>query len=187
MRVRMVATFVIGIVTVALGTGPMAAPPQLDTITDADAYAIYALLLPGAWATRAKGTLLLQQETEGSTHCPSAAPSDPEWAEVAANFKQENTRVRRLEPVLPVNIPYRLISKAEIEADDARLALKYPGTWQRRPESMEYAAVSVVGFNRTRTKAMVYVRLRSRGNVTQLEKREGQWVNAKLAGCGWIA
>ena len=76
-------------------------------------------------------------------------------------------------------LPHFLLSivpRAEIEADDARLALKYPGMWQRRPESMEYAAVSVVGFNPAKTKAMVYVRLRSSGRVQSMERREGGWV-----------
>lgn len=44
-------------------------------------------------------------------------------------------------------IPYSLIPRADILADNARLALTYRGTWQRRPESMKYAAVSAVGFN----------------------------------------
>ena len=90
-------------------------------------------------------------------------------------------------PVLPVGIPYRLISQAEIKADDARLERKYPGIWQRRPESIEYAAVSMVGFDSTKTKAVVYVRFRSSGNVYWMQKREGKWVHAPHGGCGWIA
>ena len=78
--------------------------------------------------------------------------------------------------------------RAEIEADDARLVLKYPGMWQRRPESMEYVAVSVVGFNPVKTKAMVYVRLRSRGRVHLMERRDGRWVDdARRRSCSWIA
>jgi hypothetical protein len=51
---------------------------------------------------------------------------------------------------------------------------------------MEYAAVSAVGFNPAKTKAMVYLRLRMSGGMRFLELRNGNWVNA-LGGCGWIA
>ena len=88
--------------------------------------------------------------------------------------------------MLRLDIPYRFVSRADIAADDARLALKYPGIWQRRPETIEYAAVSAVGFNADKTKAIVSVSLRSSGSLYWLEKREGQWVQAQ-GGCGWIA
>jgi hypothetical protein len=72
-------------------------------------------------------------------------------------------------------------------ADDACLALKYPGIWQRRPESMEYAAVSAVGFNDAKTKAIFYVRSRQSGNISAHEFREGIWVAAKRSSCGFAA
>jgi hypothetical protein len=60
--------------------------------------------------------------------------------------------------------------------------------WQRRPESMEYAAVSAVGFNPAKTKAIVYVRLRMSGSIHSMELLEGKWVPAKHRnGCMWIA
>jgi hypothetical protein len=164
---------------------------QLDLITDQDSYAVYAAVVPTAWAAVSREMLLLQRETEEieavRTCVPSVMPADPEWDAVESNFKQENARTRVLQRTLPIDIPYRLIPRAEIQADDARLALKYPGIWQRRPESMEYAAVSAVGFNPTKTKAMVYVRLRSSGGIHSRELREGKWVVGKRNGCGWSA
>jgi hypothetical protein len=78
-----------------------------DSITDADAYSVYAAAIPQTWADVSKDV-----------------------------------------------------------ADDARLGRMYPGTMQYRPESMKYAAVSAVGFNAGKTKAIVSVRLRSmRGMV----------------------
>jgi hypothetical protein len=83
---------------------------------------------------------------------------------------------------------YRLIPKAEIDADAARLELKYPGLYNRRPESLEYAAVSGVGFSSDKTRAMVLVRLRGRGAVHLLERRGDEWVPANvIGGCIWIA
>jgi hypothetical protein len=174
---------------------PPRRPPAepLQFVTDLDAYAIYGVVIPSAWATVSTEMLLLQQETEGiealSPCFTSVWATDAEWNVVEASFKQENERARALQPMLPIGIPYRLAPHVEILADDARLALKYPGIWQRRPESMEYAAVSAVGFNPAKTKAMVYVRLRSSGGIRTLELRDGNWVSARLSrGCGgWIA
>lgn len=161
---------------------------QLDPVTDQEAYAIYAVLVPTTWARHSKDTVVLQRETDTSMICsPFPRAPDPEWDAVAKDLKQQNSRPRLLMPVLPIAIPYRLIPRAEIEADDARLAIKYPGIWQRRPGSMEYAAVSVVGFNAAKTKAMVYVRLRLSGTVYSMELREGNWVVAPRSRCTWVA
>ena len=80
-----------------------------------------------------------------------------------------------------------VIPRADIQADDARLEQEYPGIWQRRTGSMEFAAVSAVGFNAAKTKALVYIRLRSSGQIYLMERRDGQWVAFKGGQrCGWI-
>src|SRR5690348_7858826 len=122
--------FVISMTAVGLMQSPMAALQPLDPTTDPNSYEIYAVVVPPAWAGLSRrasggisGTMLsLQQETEGPWRpCrPSVRTPDPEWELVENNFDQENTRVRLLQPVLPLGIPYRLIPRAEIEADDAR-------------------------------------------------------------------
>jgi len=134
--------------------------------------------------------LLLQQETEGikdtSACFSSMTAAGAEWGAIAIVYQQENARVRALEWLLPIDIPYRLVPRAEILADDARRALMYPGTTQRRPAPMEYAAVSAVGFNAAKTKAIVSVSFRDRGFIQFMEIREGKWVSGPL-GCNWIA
>jgi len=190
MRAGISAILVVAGVSAAV-TQLLGAPqPGGDTITDPVAYAVYASVLPIVWPD-SNGTLLLIRETEGPNGiepCLSAVSAEPEWSSVATNFTYENTTVRTLEPGLPVGFAYRLVPRAEIAADDARLVLKYPGTWHTRPESIEYAAVSAVGFDVTKTKALVYVRLRSKGNLYARELRDGSWVLATLKnGCsGWI-
>jgi hypothetical protein len=194
MGLRFLTTSVIAIVTAALAQLPSDNRQQLDPITDADAYSVYAAAIPQTWADVSKDVLLLQQETEGIedwwSYClPSITNAGPEWDAVGVAFRQENVRVRVLDRLLPVETPYRLVPRAEILADDARLARMYPGTMQHRPGSMKYAAVSAVGFNAAKTKAIVSVRLRStRGMVdTQfMELRESKWVNVPLGGCRWI-
>ena len=53
---------------------------------------------------------------------------------------------------------------------------------------MEFAAVSAVGFNAAKTKALVYIRLRGSGQIHLMERRDGVWVGFKGGQrCGWIA
>jgi len=185
---------VIAIVTAVLAQLPSAARQQLDPITDADAYSVYAAVIPQTWAQVSTGKLLLQQETEGmeswwSNCLPSITNAGPEWDAVAVAFRQENVRVRVLDRLLPIDTPYRLVPRAEIRADDARLARMYPGPMRDRPGSMKYAAVSAVGFNAGKTKAIVSVRLRSTEGMVDIpfmEIREGKWVNVPLGGCKLI-
>ena len=190
MDFRLATTSVIAIVTAAFAQLPSAVWQQPEPITDADAYSVYAAAIPQTWADVSKDVLLLQQETEGmeswwSDCLPSISNAGAEWGAVAVVFGQENARVRVLEWLLPIDIPYRLVPRADILADNARLALTYRGTWQRRPE-MKYAAVSAVGFNAAKTKAIVYVRVPDRGDIVFIELREGKWVIAPL-GCVVIA
>ena len=81
----------------------------------------------------------------------------------------------------------RLIPNSEILADDARLALKYPDVPEHRPESIEYVAVSAVGFSPSKTKAMLYLRRRAAGWVISMELQDGKWVSAVRGGCMWIS
>lgn len=188
MRLSMAVTFVIAATTIVIGQSRNVEIQKLDQITDPDAYLIYTAVVPPLWATQSKDPLVLQRETETVVPCRSSVPiTDPDWAAAEKSFKQENARPKLLRPVLPIKERYRLIPRTEIEADDARLAAKYPGNYNRRPESLEYAAVSAVGFNSGKTKAIVYVRLRSRGDLHLLERSNGQWVHVSVrGGCSWI-
>ena len=172
------------IATVILALAQPSSGPPLKPITDPDAYAIYANLLPSIWK-RSGELILLVQETETESCRVSRLPE--EWEGVQEDFDRQNTNAWTLRPVLPLG-DYRLIPRAEIRADDARLEQEYPGIWQRRPGSMEFAAVSAVGFNAAKTKALVYIRLRSSGQIYLMERREGRWV-ASRGGirCGWGA
>lgn len=169
---------------------PLAAQAP-ETVTDPEAYALYSILVPPYWDRRMEGRgqpFPLQRETEAASHnCESPKAPNEEWQSVVADFHKQNAHVQLLQPLMTMEIPYRLIPRAEIDADDARLAVKYPGTYQSRPESMEYAAVSAVGFNGDKSKAILYVRLRGQGDIYFMERREGKWVRASIPSCGWIA
>jgi hypothetical protein len=176
------------VITALLAVASPTAAQQIEPLVDSEAYRILSDLIPQAWDT-ANGELLLQRETTIALKCTAGVlPDDPDWGTAARNFRDQNARTRLLlELMLPIRVPHRLISRSEIEADDARLALKYPGFTNWRPESMAFVAVSAVGFNAAKTRAIVYVRLRDRGNVRFLERREGKWVRSWSRGCGWAA
>ena len=184
--------FVIAVVIAATqSVTRVATAQQNDPIVDSEAYRILSDLIPRAWAWgTTSGELVLQRETTMELKCTAGVlPEDPDWGTAVRDFREQNARTRLLlEPMLLISIPHRLISRSEIEADDARLALKYPGLWQRRPESMEFVAVSAVGFNVSKTRAIVYVRTRSFGSMRFLERQEGKWVRSlSRSGCGWAA
>jgi hypothetical protein len=153
----------------------------MDVIADRDALAVYTAVL-----TQAQGdvreSVLLQEETEAPPRCGAFLDEmSGEWAEVAASFRRENSRGRLLRAGLPLGIDYSVIPRATIVADDARLAAKAPRATSNapRPGSIRYIALSAVGLNADKTKALVYVRFRTASISDALlmkELKDGVWV-----------
>jgi hypothetical protein len=54
-------------------------------------------------------------------------------------------------------------------------------------ESIEYAAVSAVGFDATKTKAIAHVHVRNSGGLYFMEKRDGKWLPSRAGGYFWAA
>jgi len=83
-----------------------------------------------------------------------------------------------------------VIPHAEILADDARIAAKDPRRSNApRPGSIKYIALSAVGFNAARTKALVYVRFRTShfsDGLLMKELKDGKWVTGPR-GCAGAA
>ena len=151
---------------------------------DADVQATYAVLLPSMWATSgSKGVLRLQRETVTPLICVStSAPPDAEWDGAKKNYVA-TTRVQLLPRTLRLGVPHRFVAQATIAAEDARLRRQYPG-YNVLP-GVPYVAVSGIGFNPARTRAIVYVRRRGGGDVHYMEKQDGRWVRASRSGCHW--
>ena len=163
------------------------ATERLQPIGDTESYAVYSVLVP-MWVAPGDKEILFQQETDPKPWCSSSRPLPTvEWQAVEADFFKQNTTARTLMARFSLMVPYRFISRAEIEAHNSKLALKYPGVWQHRPGSIEYVAVSAVGFNPARTKAMVHVRTQGHGGTHMLELRDGRWVESAVGGCRWAA
>lgn len=161
---------------------PAAAQP-LDPRAEADAYSLYASALG------LKPPVILMRETEGPTHsCANFIDSlSGEWREIAKDFRDKNARTWLLQPGV-FAFEHRLVSKAEILADDARLAKQYPDRSNApRPGSIEYVSVSAVGFNPARTKALVYVHTRMHGGVLRLVRNGNSWVrDPQGSTCAWV-
>jgi hypothetical protein len=171
------------------------AGPQLqlpEPLIDADSYAVYAAIVPQTWfrsSVAVAPVLLVQETTIELAYDPPLPLNDSEWIAARNNFWHENEHTWTLEPTLLRGSAYRVIPRAEIQADDARLRLKYGTGWHRLPESIEFVAVSAVGFNATKDKALLYVRQRMSGGVYYMEKRDGVWSRAGLpfGMGGWMA
>ena len=172
------------------------APPQVhDPNTERDAFSVYATLFQPTvlQPDRLKHEgltepILLQAETEAPTSCDGFLEGmSGEWAEVASNFRRENTRARLLRAGLPLGVKYQLVSRKQILAHDARVAAKDPHVRNApRPGSIRYVALSAVGFNAARTKALVYARFRTlhySHEFRMKELKDGKWVDGPRA-CG---
>jgi hypothetical protein len=158
-----------------------------QSIADTESYAVYSVLVP-MWVSPAEKEILFQQDTDPKPWCSSSrALPTAEWQAVEADFFKQNTTARTLMARFSLTVPYRFISRGQIEAHNAKLALKYPGVWQHRPGSLEYVALSAVGFNPAKTKAMVHVRTQGDGGTYMLELRDGRWVESAVGGCRWAA
>lgn len=188
-RTRLIG-FVIVLATFVGASVSLRGQSALAPVTDVDAYAVYAAVLPRVWAARSKDPLLLQRETEVVDfkmwgRCFSSRV-EPGWPAVVSTFIEANSHgAKQLQPKLPLSDVYFFISRGDLTADDARLALKYPGPWLSRPESIDYAAVSIVGFDDAKEKAIVYARTRLGGALHFLVASDGAWVPARFRiGCG---
>ena len=185
--------FAIALTFLQLATG---SPQPIDPTADRDMYALYATMLPDLSAgRRATGPVVLQRENElppDSSSCSAMLASlTGEWADVAASFQRENSRVRLLQPGAAMGGAYHLLPRAEIQADDARLAAIDPRhSNSLREGAIEYIAFSAVGFNTAKTKALVYFRVRTARSLSDgmgmRELKEGRW-DWGPRGCGGVA
>jgi hypothetical protein len=180
----------------AIALALLQGPQVLDPKAEGDAYSVYATLFQPTilQPDRLKyegltEPIALQAETEVPTTCAGfLAGMSGEWAEVASDFRRENTRARLLRTGFPLGVKYRLVSRKAILADDARLAAKDPDRRNApRPGSIRYIALSAVGFNAARTKALVYARFRTlhySDEFRMKELKEGKWVDGPRACVG---
>lgn len=159
-----------------------------------DAYQIYSLLLPQEESYGfAKGTLIIQEETvsERVASHPCVTP------EAARRFKDAIADYHRLnkEPGL-LKRQFQIEKPYEVVSSDAIWALLKDGGWdtfyKRYPHSGGYVIMSAVGFNKEKTRAIVYTGSScgaqcGRWSFHLLEKIDDNWKEVAGVSCSTVS
>jgi len=162
---------------------------------DADAYEVYAAILPSEWPLRVAHAkqLVIRRETKSYQMC---LRPDIELQErvgpAISDYVELNKKAWLLQARLSFEKPYQFL-----EADKFS-ALLSQGGWARYnreyPESGGLIELSAVGFNRDKTVAVVYMghscgMLCGGGTFHVLEKKDGKWkpLEWKGAWCSWVS
>jgi hypothetical protein len=183
-----------------------AAEPS-PVITDPEAYAVYAAVLPRSVLREDHPEpIAIQLETfPGPEDCPRAALITDEWRAAVDDYQKQNAVTRFIRPGFNLGKKYSLIPWADLRqmltkegylspdapetnAPGARIFLRFPGG--------AVVVLSAVGFNPERTRAMVSVQrncILKDGHVVceavhtvGLRKTDGRWDPSGI-GCHSIA
>jgi len=158
---------------VSVGTNVLGQESSLPRpYTDKDAYQIYAQLIPNeeTWGTKTK---VIEEETvpgEGGMMDLDSCVAPPvalDFRDAIANFKTNNSRRWLLQRQFELSGPYELVSSDTIKAtfrggEQSRTEGAHPldSGWKafyaRYPGSGGFIVLSAVGFNKDKTRAVVY-------------------------------
>ena len=142
--------------------------PEAKPYKSADAYQIYGLPLPQEESYGfANGTLIIREETVSNPEVPMPGlmppPSPPcvtpeagsQFKDAIADYNRLNNKTWLLQREFQLDKPYEIVSSNTIDA------LFKEGSWEgfykRYPDSGGYIIMSAVGFNKEKTRAMVYM------------------------------
>jgi hypothetical protein len=181
-----------------------------ETVSDRDTYAIYAVVLPSR-RDPPGATVSLSQETHGGSSCelqgdePHNIP--PEWRPALSNYMSANATQRLIAPGRDLGVAYSLVPAAELKkrmedagedlskwhgdnAPGAKVFARFPGG--------RLMALSAVGFNADRTRAIVTIQQDcfpligaenspcQEGRTVLLRKENGRWIETR-GGCVWVS
>jgi hypothetical protein len=168
---------------------PATSPPA--AYQDPDAYAVYATALAQAKPDRAR---IILSETVAFPRCfpKGQAMSEGAWAEAAQHYLAENKSPRTLRRSFDMKGAYVLLPmqdwKGYFQKSD------WAAFWKRYGEGSSYVRLSAVGFDGSRTKALLYSDSAcgpkcAQGSYKLFTKFGGRWrstvVNADL--CDWTS
>jgi hypothetical protein len=159
------------------------------TLEDADAYAIYSMLLKkqGPVVAGKMKRLLLAAETpvNGSDdldRCLAAEGSvDPAVVSLVRTFQAENKHSWQFERKFDLPIPYELIKQETFRSFFKDInAPGWSNFFKAYPDSGYFFGVSVITFDPKKTRALVYVGYGcgftcGKASYHLVEKREGKW------------
>ena len=154
---------------------------------DGDAYQVYMAILPVTREMKHQGLgqLLIQQETQplvDMTDCERPKGRFANLASAFDSYRAANKGSWQLVPKFDRMGPYRLESEVTLR--------NAPKT----PPPVQWITLSAVGFNESRTLAIVYVQLScslmlcESGSLYAAQKKNGKWEPIDwLNECGWIS
>jgi hypothetical protein len=161
---------------------------------DVEAYNVYSTILPNEWPWSAANatTLVIRSETEPYAGCISPdKESEKVVGSAIADYKKENRTKWLLQRQFQIEKPYEIVN-----SDTIAIVQKeggWNGFYNRYPNSGGWIELSAVGFNPSKTIAVVYAGhscggLCGGGMFHILQKVDGKWVPLRFKGvtsCSW--
>lgn len=164
-----------------------------------EAYRVYSSIFPKEWAWQEAraNTLVIRVETVPYTMCIEPdKESEKIIGNAIADYKAVNQHKWLLQRQFDIEKPYELISGEEID-----ITFKSGGRdgweafYERHPDSGGWMELSAVGFNTSKTIAVVYAGhhcgwLCGGGTFHVLRKTNGRWLPLQLKGgsfCSWAS
>jgi len=193
------AMLLIGFITVILAMAQEKGMSVAKAYDEVEAYKVYSAILPNEWPWSEANatTLVIRTETEPYTMC--IAPdkeSEKVVGSAIANYKKENATKWLLQREFDITKPYEMVSDEEI-ANIFKLdgSAGWKTYYERHPNSGGWIELSAVGFNPSKTIAVVYAGhscggLCGGGTFHILQKVDGKWMPLRLKGgtsCAWAS
>jgi hypothetical protein len=153
-------------------------PPQ--SYEDDEAYRVYEAIIPHEESySFAVGTVKIQSETSsgGSTHGCLSEDAARKFKPAATDFANVNKKSWLLQSKFHLNKPYQLLTQVKIQQ---YFIARGPKGWSEFYEQRRFITLSAVGFNKTKTLAVVFAESSCGGLCSSfsfhlLEKTRAMW------------
>jgi len=163
---------------------------------DADAYEVYAVILPSEWRQRGAKpkTLVILSGTKSYKMClVPEKESEVLMGPAISDYVKQNEKTWLLqEQKFKLVTPPKMISSEELKSLFARS--KWAGFYRQYEDSDGYLELSAVGFNPDKTIAVVYMghscgQMCGGGSFHVLQKQDGKWTPLEWHGesCEWAS
>jgi hypothetical protein len=175
-------------------SGAVSADSRPKPYEDAEAYEVYAVILPTDWlwqVQKAK-SLVIQRETKVYNMCLRPdAESEKIIGPAISEYVRLNEKTWLLQQRLNIEKPYQFIA-----FDDLKFVSEQGG-WEKfdeqYPDSGGWIELSAVGFNTDKKVAVVYMGYHcgwmcGKGKFHVLHKKDGKWAPLEWNGetCLWV-
>lgn len=161
---------------------------KIESYSDADAYAVYAAVIPKVFEFSKPKTIVIQQETEtyargdSKHYIKGNSAFQTAWGTTIQAFERANRTSKLLQPMFPTGTTYVLLPSATITELTRKSDCKEFKS--RYPDAYGHVSMSSVGFNPEKTKAILTMDSLSceagGGQFYLMEKKDGRWVEADL-------